>query len=302
MIDLRQIRYFLEIAAEGNMTRAAERLHITQPALSRQISALEDRLGVALFDRVGRGIHLTAAARNLLPDLRDLMQRARAITERAELLAGRERVRLSVIAPPQSIEVFLADALVAFLARYPDAEIKIVEAAAQDNQDLLERGEGQIAIAARPIGPQFQARDLALGYIHLAMPKKHPLASKDKIDITELDNEPVVVMRRGTLARDMFDSACRLTHTLPTIAHEAGSPQALTALAGAGIGIAIMPFTARVDRSDLALGRLHANGRPLTAELAAVLTPNLFVTPAIDALIEEVEKSMHAAPFLEPLP
>ena len=302
MLDLRQIHYFLEIAAEGNMTRAAERLHITQPALSRQISALEARLGLTLFDRSGRGIHLAAQARALLPELRDLMSRAAAIQERAVALSGRERVRLSLIAPPQSIEVFLADALAAFMKRYPDADIKIIEAAAQDNQELLERGEGQMAIAARPIGPQFQARDLARGFIHLALPEDHPLARKRHVSVEELDGESVVVMRKGTLARDMFDSACRLTHTMPNIAHEAGSPHALAALAAAGIGIAVMPFAARVDPTGLALVRLHAGGRPLAAELAAVWTPNLYISPAIDALIEEVHHSMKAAPFLEPVP
>lgn len=301
MIDLRQINYFLEIAAEGNMTRAAERLRITQPALSRQISALETRLGVALFDRIGRGIHLTAQARELLPDLRDLVARAEAVAERAVALSGRERVRLALIAPPQSIEVFLADALAAFLKRYPDADIKIIEAAAQDNQELLERGEGQMAIAARPIGPQFQAHDLARGYIHVAVPENHRLAGRKRITVDQLDGEAVVVMRRGTLARDMFDSACRLTHTLPNIAHEAGSPHALAALAAAGIGIAVMPFAARVDRPGLSLSRLYAGEQPLAADLAAVWAPNLYITPAIEALIEEVQRSMHAAPFLEPL-
>jgi len=100
----------------------------------------------------------------------------------------------------------------------------------------------------------------------------------------------------------MFDSACRLTHTMPTVAHEAGSPHALAALAAAGIGIAVMPFAARVDPAGLAFVRLHAGGQPLAAELAAVWTPNLYISPAIDALIAEVHHSMKAAPFLEPVP
>jgi DNA-binding transcriptional LysR family regulator len=301
MNDLRQIRYFLEIAAEGNMTRAAERLGITQPALSRQMAALEDRLGVELLERVGRGIRLTAAAEALVPELRDLLARAEGLGERAVALAGSQRVRLAMIAPPQSIEVFLADALGHFLERHPDADIRIIEAAAQQNQELLERGDAHLAIAARPIGGQFPSRDLARGFIHVAVPPGHRLAAKRRIDVGDLDGEPVLLMRRGTLVRDMFESACRLAHTTPRIAHEAGSPHALAALAGVGIGIAVLPFTARIEPKDLHITRLHAAGQPLSADLAAVWTPSLFITPAVDAFMRELQRSMHAAPFLEPI-
>jgi DNA-binding transcriptional LysR family regulator len=207
VIDLRQIRYFLEVAAEGNMTRAAGRLNITQPALSRQVAALEERLGVALLERVGRGIRLSAAAETLLPELRELVARAEGLSERAAAVGGAERVRLAMIAPPQAIEVFLADALGRFLKRYPDADIRIIEAAAQQNQELLERGEAQLAIAARPIGGQFPSRDLARGFIHVALPVGHRLAGRPRVSVSELDGEPVLLMRRGTLVRDMFESA-----------------------------------------------------------------------------------------------
>lgn len=301
VIDLRQIRYFLEVAAEGNMTRAAGRLNITQPALSRQVAALEERLGVALLERVGRGIRLSAAAETLLPELRELVARAEGLSERAAAVGGAERVRLAMIAPPQAIEVFLADALGRFLKRYPDADIRIIEAAAQQNQELLERGEAQLAIAARPIGGQFPSRDLARGFIHVALPVGHRLAGRPRVSVSELDGEPVLLMRRGTLVRDMFESACRLAHTSPRIVHEAASPHALAALAGVGIGIAVLPFTARIDTKGLRIAKLHAAGGPLSADLAAVWTPTLFMTPAIDAFIGDLQRSMHAAPFLEPM-
>lgn len=299
-MDLRQIRYFVETAAEGNVTRAAKRLRITQPALSRQLAAFEDNLELALFERAGRGIRLTPAARDLLPELRDLLARADAVQERATTLAGYERVRLSLIAPPQSIEVFLADALALFMRDHPDAEIKIIEAAAGDIQELLERGEGQMAIAARPIGPQFQARTLARGSIHVALPDDHPLAASRHLAVHDLDHRPVLVMKRGTLSREMFDSACRLSQTVPRIAHEASSPHALAAMAAAGIGISVMPFTARIDMPGLVARKLLAGGAPLSADLAVVWNPNLYLTPALDALVSHVAAAMHAAPFLEP--
>ncbi len=301
MIEIRQIRYFLEVAAEGNITNAARRLRITQPALSRQVAAMEDRLGIRLLERVGRGIRLTTAAHALLPELRDILHRADGLSEHAAAFAGRERVRLALIAPPQSIEVFLADALGRFLKRYPDADIRIIEAAAQQNQELLERDEGQMAIAARPIGGQFNGRGLARGFIHVAVPKGHRLASKRRIGVADLDGEPVLVMRRGTLVRDMFESACRLAHTLPSIVHEAGSPHALAALCAIGIGIAVLPFTARINQKGLVVSRLYAADQPLSADLAVVWTPTLFISPAIDTFIGDLQHSMHAAPFLEPL-
>jgi DNA-binding transcriptional LysR family regulator len=301
VMDLRQIRYFVKTAEEGNVTRAAQELGITQPALSRQLRVLEESLGVPLFEKAGRGIDLTPEGRDLLPELRDLLARAAALRARAKAIAGEERVHLSLIAPVQSIEAFLAEALGRFARAFPRAEIDVIEAPADRVQALLEQDAGQIAVAAQPIGPQLPSRVLARGTVHVAMPLDHRFAGRGRIEVSDLDGEPVLAMRHGTLSRGLFESASRLAHMTPRVRHESFSPHALAAMVRAGMGLAIMPMTARPETPGLAFAKLHSGGRPLSADVAVIWNPNLYLTPAVETLFDMVAEEMHAAPFLEPV-
>ena len=300
-MDLRHLRYAVRTAEEGNVTRAAERLSITQPALSRQLRALEADLGVVLFEKAGRGIALTDAGRELVPEFRDLLARAARLREQAAGAGGHERFRLDLIAPVQSIEAFLANALGRFAQTYPEASLTIREAPDDEVQGLLERSEGHIAVAAQPIGPQLPHRILAKGALHAALPKGHPLGGRKTLDVKELEGHPVLAMRRGTLSRYLLESALRLVHVSPDIRHESASPHALAAMARAGVGIAVLPITARTARAGLSFPALTSAGSPLSADIAVLWNPAVVITEPVEALFEMVAQEMRDAPFLEPV-
>src|SRR6478736_7665 len=140
-MNLRQLRAFATIVDVGGVARAALRLHLSQPALSRQIHALEADLGVPLFDRVGRRAQLTSQGEDLLRRSRRLLAEAESLGERARELKGGEIGILRVAATPQVIENLLADFLVRYRRRHPGVEVHLVEDGGVRLIDRLERGE-----------------------------------------------------------------------------------------------------------------------------------------------------------------
>ena len=141
-MNLRYARTFVTVAELGTVSKAATRLRIAQPALSRQISAFEQELGLKLFDRVGSRLVLTGEGEQLLSDCRVLLNYASALGERAQLLRRGDTGVLKVATSPQIIEGVLADFLHEYAGRYPNVQVKLIEALGwPDTVNMLERGE-----------------------------------------------------------------------------------------------------------------------------------------------------------------
>jgi DNA-binding transcriptional LysR family regulator len=141
VMNLRHLHTFATIVDVGGLVKAATRLHLSQPALSRQIQALEAELGVALFDRVGRRVQLTSQGEDLLLRSRRLLAEADALGERARELKSGETGILRIAATPQVIENLLADFLIPYRRRHPGVEVHLVEDGGVRLIDRLERGE-----------------------------------------------------------------------------------------------------------------------------------------------------------------
>ncbi|GAC1507464.1 MAG: hypothetical protein NVS1B6_15110 [Steroidobacteraceae bacterium] len=141
-MNFRYVRTFVTVAEVGTVSKAAIRLRIAQPALSRQISAFEQELGLKLFDRVGNRLVLTGEGEQLLSDCRVLLNYASALGERVQLLRRSDTGVLKVAAPPQIIESVLANFLHAYAGRYPNVQVKLIEALGwPETAAMLERGE-----------------------------------------------------------------------------------------------------------------------------------------------------------------
>ena len=144
-MDLRHIRTFVIVAELGTVSKAAQRLRVAQPALSRQISDLEQELGFRLFDRVGRRLALTSGGEQFLGDCRGLLNHADAVGERAQLLRRGDTGVLKLAASPQHIESVLSQFLHRYAQRFPNVELKIIEAAGRESLAMLERREIHLA-------------------------------------------------------------------------------------------------------------------------------------------------------------
>ena len=173
-MNLRHLQTFVAVADVGGLARAAVRINLSQPAASRQILALEAELGVALFDRIGRRIHLTSEGQDLLERGRRLLADAASFGERALSLKGGHTGTLRVGAPTQVIENLLAPFVPGFQKRYPGVEVHLLEAAATRLQSHVDRGDVQLGIL--PSGHDALLGELLYPiHIMVAVAQKHPL-------------------------------------------------------------------------------------------------------------------------------
>src|SRR5215470_9140909 len=213
-MHLRQARAFVTVAELGTVSKAAVRLRIAQPALSRQIIDLEQELGLRLFDRVGRRLLLTGEGEQLLAGCRVLLNCASAVTEQAELLRHGDRGVLKIAGSPQHIESVLAQFLLRYAKRYPNVHVKISEGTGSEILTLLQRGEihlGQNLLHAVKLDER-QFGSLPLGSVEL-LAACHPstqLGKHRSIEIAHLAEFPLLLMDSGFGFRRAFDAASRM--------------------------------------------------------------------------------------------
>ena len=249
-MNLRHLRAFATIVDVGGVARAALRLHLSQPALSRQIHALEADLGVPLFDRVGRRVQLTSQGEDLLRRSRRLLAEADSLGERARELKSGETGILRVAATPQVIENLLAPFLIHYRRRHPGVEVHLVEDGGARLLGRLERGEVHLSISAAG-ATRFEGQFLYPIHVVAALPPAHRLARRPLLEIAELEDEPLLLPQRGFASREWFDIACDMAHVRPRVLLESAAPHTLVALAATDYAIAILPSNARVPRDSV---------------------------------------------------
>lgn len=270
-MDLREVRTFVAVADLGTVSRAAEHLHITQPALSRQIANLEGELGLNLFDRVGRRLLLTSEGAQLLGECRGLLNYSLAVRERAEGLKRGDAGMLRVSATPHLIEGLFPDFLRDFAKICPNVQVRLVEAVGEKVFAMLERGEIHLAQSAeRALAPaehRFGAYPLAPMEMLAACHPSLTLGRNGTIEIRALAPYPLLHATDEFVMRRSFDSACRLAGFTPNYVLECRSPHALLAMAQSGHGVAIIPSALRIDHYVLRLLRVLYRGKPLNEPL-----------------------------------
>jgi DNA-binding transcriptional LysR family regulator len=270
-MHLRQALTFLTVAELGTVSKAAVRLRVAQPALSRQIMELEHELGLRLFDRIGRRLLLTGEGEQLIAGCRVLLNCASAVKEQAQLLRHGETGVLKVAGSPQHIESVLSAFLPRYAQRYPNVQVKISEGTGSEIQALLDRGEihlGQNLLHAVKLdGRHFGS--LPLGSVELlaVCHPSTPLGARRTIEVVRLAGFPLLLMDSGFGFRRAFDAASRLAGLKPDIRFESRNPHTLLALAEAGHGVAIVPSQLQCDRYRLRIVGLTYRGRALREPL-----------------------------------
>ena len=285
-MDLRHLRAFVTIVDAGGFARAVGRLNLSQPALSRQIRALEGELGVQLFDRIGRRVQLTSEGEDLLRRTRRLLTDADSLGDRARALKGGQTGMLRVGATPQAMETLLAGFLLRYRRRHPGVEVHLVEDGGVRLPTRLEQGD--VHLALMPGGDaRFRWRLLGPLYVLAVLPKSHRLSRRATLEVEELVEAPLLLPRRDFGSREWFDAACQIAHMRPRVLLESGAPPTLVALAQASYGIAIIPSNARVPRGMRAVPIVQ-RGTPLGRWASIAWDPRRFLAPYAEQFAEEL--------------
>lgn len=246
-MQLHQLAYALAVAEEQSFTRAAARLHLSQPSLSRQIQLLERELGVFLFNR-GPGqaqVSLTSDGRALLPFVRRVLADVEATGAEARALSGMARGRLAVGATPSLITAVLAPALVEFHTSHPGIELMVVEAGSRQLVPQLATGEVDLALVVLPVtDPLVATTALFDDPLVLAVAAGHPLAGRDEVAVRDLHGLPLVMFREGYDLRSVTLAACAAAGAEPHLVSQGGEMDGVLAFVGAGLGAAVVPAIA----------------------------------------------------------
>ena len=300
-MELRHLRYFVSVAEHGSVSRAARHIHVSQPALSRQIHDLEAELGIRLFDRVGRRIELTAEGEDLVRHSRDVLAQAESVRERARALAGGFVGVLRVGATAQSTQSILAG----FLSRYrrlrPGIEVQLVEEGGVKLLDLVEQGAVHLAISAVLGGARLKSRRLFPIRVLAVVAPRPRWKRRRTIEVVDLANEPLLLLRRDFGTRRLFDAACGTAQVRPRIVLESNDPHSLVALAEAGHGVAVVPSTVRLFSQKVQVLSVVQKREPLGTWGAVVWDPRrslpIHATTFIDQLSAYVRDAIPGRRF-----
>jgi len=289
-MELRHLRYFVAVADAGSVSRAAVQLSITQPALSRQLRDLEVELGLPLFDRVGRRLHITAGGENLLERTREILRAADSLRERAGALGGGLTGTLRLGATAQTLESLISAFLTGFRRTWPGIDVRLVEDGGVRLRARVARGELHLALGAVPSGDELRARPLFPVWVLAVMPAGHRLARRRAFEVAELDGETVMLLRRDFASRLRFDAACEAARARPRVLLEGNDPHSLVSLARGGHGIAVVPSTTLFSRGGLRVAPLLRSGRAVGGSTAAVWDPRRHLPSYAQAFVEELFK------------
>ncbi|ABY34034.1 MAG TPA: transcriptional regulator CynR [Chloroflexus aurantiacus] len=217
-MELRQLRYFLAVAEEGHITRAAEKLYISQPALSQQIKLLEEEIGTVLFDRIGRRIRLTAAGEILVAHARRALQELSEAQVAIDELNGLQRgmLRIGVV---QTVNAYLMpDLVAAFTNAYPAISLQIEELATRDIEQRLADGDLQIGIGFVPpetagvTGEELFSEDLVV-----VVSRQHPWADLPQLPVQSLHQQPLILLSTTFCTRRLWDRCTHIAGIQPRV-------------------------------------------------------------------------------------
>jgi DNA-binding transcriptional LysR family regulator len=250
-MELRHLRYFIGVGEEQHFGRAASRLNLAQPSLSRQIQDLERELGFLLFDRLPRGVRLSAAGKLFLHDARRILLDVDEAKRRAERIALGKAGTLRIgIATAVSWHGLVVNAFREFRRRQPDVELMLhhMVSVQQVEAVLSDRLDAGFAAAVTPWHEDLEHRQFALDRMVLAVPKGHPLTKRARIRLRDLRNIPFIWFHRWVnpaFHDQMMEACARGGLSAPRIVQEATDRDTVLGLVQCQIGIAWLTESTR---------------------------------------------------------
>ncbi|MET7529930.1 LysR family transcriptional regulator [Streptomyces goshikiensis] len=302
-MELRQLRYFVTVVEEGGFTRAAARLHLSQPGLSAQIGQLEKELGQPLLDRSNRSVTATEVGRAVLPYARAALAAADAVRQTVDEHTGllRGRVTLGLVSGATSRAFDIASFLADFHGAHPALEIALTEDTSARMQAALLSGEIDIAL----LGPTWEAPPPGISYrtvidapLVAAVTSDDPLltpADRSSVPLADLRGRPLICLPRGTGVRAALERACAQAGFRPHVAFEAAAPHVLAQLAARGLGVAVLPFGEEDSDLDGALRTLRIVEPGVRARIVLAWPATGPASPAAQAFLDRLRAALPKA-------
>ncbi len=296
MFDISQLRCFVAVAEELHFGRAAQRLNMTQPPLSRQVQLLEHIIQATLLERTSRSVRLTAAGRSFLPEAKRILKLAESAAEVARRISQGKIGSIKIGYTAVTAYSFLPRLVTACRVRMPEIDLSLKEMVSGEQIEALSTGQIDVALLRPPVQrPEFESAKVASESLLAAIPENNELARQRVIDLAVFDKQPFIMYspHESRYFHDLLVSQFSRAQILPRYVQHLGQIHSIMALVRAGLGCGIVPESA---------ASLHFEGvvlKPL--KLAEPTDVELFVVwrrdtdhPLVPALVD-IAKSLKDA-------
>lgn len=286
-LNLQLLEPFIVLARVKNFTRAAEQLHVTQPALSRAVQKLEDQLGQPLFERKPREVALTDHGQLLFERAKEILNLVDNTLLELSEVSRRGRVRLGAI--PTIAPYLLPSLLGSFSHQYPDVSVIVHEDTTHELIKSCLQGDIDFALAALPIGSKhLQSEALFTEELLLVLPRGHRLSNAKKVTIEDADAYPFVLLNEAHCLSETILSFCRRRAVQPISVERTSQLATVLELVALGHGVSIVPQMAR--RLDLSDSRIYRSlgAAPPTRTIAMLWNPERIQGKAVKVLMDHV--------------
>lgn len=294
-LSLHLLEQFVALARTRNFTRAAEELHLSQPALSRAIQKMEDQLGQPLFERKPREVVLTELGEKLLDRAREILQFMEDTFAELSEAGHRARIRLGTI--PTIAPYFLPRLLRSFAGKHPDVLTVVQEDTTDNLVKRCVRGEIDMAILALPVAAGgLEVEPVFDEELLLVLPAGHPLAASKTVAIGALEGLPFVTLNEVHCLSENIASFCRRQSVQPVTVERTSQLATIQELVALGHGVSIVPEMARgLDASDQRVYRSFRGEKPCRT-VAMVWNGQRFQSQAAKALMEHLRRQESRRP------
>jgi DNA-binding transcriptional LysR family regulator len=296
-MTLRQVRAFVVVARFSSFTRAADLLHLTQPALTVQIRQLEQALGVKLFDRSTRAVELTRTGRELLPVLERLLGEFDAVVVSTREMAAMRYGTVRIAALPSVAATVLPPLIARFKQRHPHIRITVRDSVGERINAMVREEIVDFGIGS-DVEPDAELETIPLfeDEMRAVVPASHPLGKQTEVMLDRLIDEPLILMDTQSSVRSLVDRAFADRGHLAVPAYEVTYMSTAIGLVRAGLGIAILPSTAIELRLETELPSLSIQEPILHRSITLVLKVGRSLPPAAEALRDMlIQKGVESA-------
>lgn len=294
MLDLTQLRCFVTVATELSFSRAAVRLNMTQPPLSRQVKLLEHHLGTALFTRSTRSVALTAAGRAFFVEAQGLLERAQAAELSARRFAQGDIGTVKVSFVPSAVYEFLPKVIADTRISQPDIDISLEEMNSFEQHEALSARRIDLGIVRQVTRHEgLNSAHLMSEPFVLAVPLSHPLASAPTVGVGDLHRQPMVMYSNSAWQpfNELLTGLLRREKVAPHYVQWLGSTLTILALVDAGVGLALVPRSARRIRFENLVFREIELGQGVESELHMIWREDND-NPAFALLLQAIQRAV----------
>jgi DNA-binding transcriptional LysR family regulator len=300
MLNVSRLRVLREVAQRGSFSAAAESLSYSQSAVSQQIAALETETGLALLERLPRGVRLTGAGRTLVEHTDGILARLEAAEEELAALAGLRGGQLRMASFPTAGATLMPVAIAAFRASYSQVELTLAEGEPDEIAPRLRAGEFDLALLFEfgEVEEDLKRVELLEDPLYLALPRGHRFAGKRALRLEELRGEAWVQTSQASPCARHVVRCCHAAGFEPNVAFESDDYQTVQGLVAAGVGVALIPELALFDpdREDIVVRALspHPPVRSVIVALPGKVGSRTRMIPAASAMLRILEEAAAA--------